>query len=82
MNLAGNFLMTNATDCRTLRGVLRLSIEGLKDEAQEAAVIAKQQLVVQSPGSANLTCVAICKAATKGYFLHLTVMLRQTSSIS
>jgi hypothetical protein len=71
--------MTNAKHCRTLRGVLRSSIERLWDEVQEAAVIAKQQLVVQSPGSANLTCAAICKAATKGYFSNLTLCLDRLS---
>jgi hypothetical protein len=50
--LNGNCLMTNATYCSTLQGVLRLWVKILWHDVQEAAMIAKQQLVVLSPGSA------------------------------
>jgi hypothetical protein len=76
--LNANSLMTNAIYCFTLRDALRLSIGRLWDEVQEIDVIAKQQPVVLSPGSANISCVVKFMVAMEVCSLHLIAMLRQT----
>lgn len=55
-----------------------MSIGRLWDEVQEIDVIAKQQPVVLSPGSANISCVVKFMVAMEVCSLHLIAMLRQT----